>query len=402
MKSKILLLSAFLIVNIAQPIRSQSNEAVNPALIYWKEFLMLADHSKLDQIESNYEKATIDEEYREVASSFDNLFRHLERTASSSKHCDWGNDFSEGPFLVLPHLMHAKRTIQIVRLRSRWHIEDEKSGKAVQEILAGFRLSRHVSQEPTLVNTLVAYALNGILLQSVAENLYGFSKEDIKLLLEGLDNLPDEGSMESVVHTEREFMVGWLMSKMEAIQKSNHGTLAEKKNEALKLLQSIAPGQEDFESHFSELSINEMITMVREVLPFYDEVPALFRLASTKSIKSLEQHHEKVEANENVFLKGFYPNWRRARIKDIGNQVRLQMLRAALSFRLHGSEALSEINDPSSNKPFMMEKFSANGVERGFILYSTSPDEAVQKQAFVVVSGPRLRLTGDRLGQLWR
>lgn len=373
---------------------------INPALIYWKEFLILSDHSNINEIESNYEKEHIDDEYRRVANSFDDLFLHLERASSASAFCEWGNDFNEGPFLLLPHLIHSKRVAQIARLRARMHVSGSKSGLAIQEILSALRLSRHVSQEPTLVNTLVAYALNGICMQAIAENFYGYSNDDLQALSIGIESLPPAGKIESVVETERKFMVGWLASRIKSISKENRGNQEESSRKILDLLMTITTGDEAFRKLIQNQSVDETIKMINAVLPYYEAVPELFKQSPTASVESLTKHVEKVTKHSSPFLKEFYPDWTKTRVKQIGNQVRLQMMKAAIAYKLQGMNGFRMHKDPNTNAPFEFEKFLDDGKERGFIIISReSPDMVTRKQAFVEKKGPRLKLFGDKLGE---
>ena len=137
--------------------------------------------------------------------------------------CDWGDDNTEGPSLLLPHLAYAKRTSQIARLRVRYYLEKGRSDKAVEELLMAFTLARHVGQELNLINVLVEIAMNGVLLDAIAERFHLFSNDALKKLESGLKRLPKGGSVASTIRMERNFIAGWMEKEIKDVLKSVGG-----------------------------------------------------------------------------------------------------------------------------------------------------------------------------------
>jgi len=62
--------------------------------------------------------------------------------------------------------------------------------------------------------------------------------------------------------------------------------------------------------------------------------------------------------------------WEKCRAKEFTVLVRLAMVRAAAEYKLQGEAGLRSVLDPYTQSPFAFQRFSFEGVDRGFELKS--------------------------------
>jgi hypothetical protein len=67
-----------------------------------------------------------------------------------------------------------------------------------------------------------------------------------------------------------------------------------------------------------------------------------------------------------AFPNSFQP----AHVKEFRSQVQLEMVRAAVEYKLHGESGLKSVMDPLGKGPFAFQRFVFEGVDRGFELTS--------------------------------
>jgi len=372
---------------------------INPALIYWKEFLIMAGNPNNDEVEPNHDKPAIDSEYEKVVQAYDGHFRRLAKARQMTVPCDWGDDNTEGPSLLLPHLAYAKRTSQIARLRVRYYLEKDRPDKAVEELLTAFTLARHVGQELYLINVLVEIAMNGILLDAIAESFHLFPSDALKQLEGGLKRLPKGGSVSSTIRMERDFMAGWMEKEIKDVLESVGG-------DEVKALPILEEKVKMFGgAHWDDLmeksngDINGLLKLLRVIYPYYDEAQRLFALPPQESLDAVETFMKKVEKSDNPFGNLFFPALRKSRLKELGNRVRMAMLDAAIAYKLDSKTGLERVTDPFSGDPFKMTRVLYKGKDRGFVLRSKFKDPSMNRQAFVETPGERFGLWGKTVGK---
>lgn len=207
MKTKLTFLTILIEYTISAQQEWVDRIDINPALVYWKEFLVMAGNPNNELVESNHDKGAIDSEYEKVVHAYDEHFRRLAKARQMTVPCDWGSDKTEGPALLLPQLAHAKRSSQIARLRVRYYLEKGQPDRAVEDLLTAFTLSRHVGQESFLIN----------ILDAIAESFHLFPDDALKELARGLETLPQGGAVASSIRTERAFMAGWIEKEIKDV-----------------------------------------------------------------------------------------------------------------------------------------------------------------------------------------
>ena len=290
---------------------------INPALIYWKEFLVMAGNPNNDEVEPNHDKPAIDSEYEKAVRAYDEHFRRLAKARQMTVPCDWGGDNTEGPSLLLPHLAYAKRTSQIARLRVRYYLEKGRPDKAVEDLLTAFTLARHVGQELYLINVLVEIAMNGILLDAIAESFHLFPDDALKQLESGLKRLPKGGSVASTITMERNFMAGWMEKEIKDVLESVGGDEVKALpilEEKVKTFGAAENGVSFGRMKTSIGDTNGLLKLLRVIYPYYDEAQRLFAPPPQESLDAVETFMKKVEKSDNPFVTLFFPALRKSQL----------------------------------------------------------------------------------------
>jgi hypothetical protein len=76
------------------------------------------------------------------------------------------------------------------------------------------------------------------------------------------------------------------------------------------------------------------------------------------------------------------------------------MVRAAIEFKLNGESGFRSVTDPAANRPFAMERFSLDGVDRGFELKSPYAGRGFQEvMIFVEKDGPAFQVNAKFAGK---
>ncbi len=400
MKAKLTLFTLLMAYTVSAQQGWTDRTDINPALIYWKEFLLIAENSNHEQVNANQDKPILDQEYGIVVHAYDEHFQRLSKVRKLTAKCEWGNDFAEGPTLLLPHLSPAKRTSQITRLRVRYYLENDQPDQAVEDLLTTFTLARHVGVESILINLLIEIAMNGILLDAIAENFHLFPDEALRDLRNGLKSLPKGGNISATIWTERHFMAGWVEKKILDALKITNGD----KTKAIQIIESkigTFGKADDWENLFmkkSNGSIDDLLKLVQATYPYYQEAIPLFQLPPQESLDAIEVHGRKVKESDNPFVNMLFPALSKARLKELANRVRMAMLEAAIEYRLEGKTGFERVIDPFSESPFKMTRVIYKNKDRGFVLTSEFNDAVYNRQAFVETPGERFMLWGKTIG----
>ena len=98
------------------------------------------------------------------------IFETLDR-AARREHCDWQVPIREGNFysVLLPELQQTRSFARLLGLRARIQIANGRFDEAVYTLQTGYALAEHVAEGPTLIHSLVAIAICGIMSDKVLE-----------------------------------------------------------------------------------------------------------------------------------------------------------------------------------------------------------------------------------------
>jgi hypothetical protein len=107
-----------------------------------------------------------------------------------------------------------------------------------------------------------------------------------------------------------------------------------------------------------------------------------------------------IEASPNPLLKMFLSVFEKCRQKEFGTAISYEMFRAAVQYRLHGEAGFKSVSDPCGSGPFSFERFSLEGVDRGFLVKSPYRGRGFQEaMIFVEKEGPPFRVNAINVGR---
>ena len=108
-------------------------------------------------------------EVEEAISLYGTCLRQLELAARREK-CDWDLPIrSEGIGTIMPPLSTYRQLARVLALRVRLHIAEGRYDDAVHDLQTGYAMARHVSEGPTLIESLVGIAAADLMNQATME-----------------------------------------------------------------------------------------------------------------------------------------------------------------------------------------------------------------------------------------
>jgi len=122
--------------------------------------------------------------------------------------CDWGLEYDDGISLLLPHLAKSRDLARLAALRGRQSLENGNPREGQDDALAIMTLGRHVGHDATMICLLVRIAIEGLAIDLLAPHLPEL-KISHSQLTAAFDALPPAATLEQIIGTEKEFMVGW-------------------------------------------------------------------------------------------------------------------------------------------------------------------------------------------------
>ncbi|MBI3417379.1 MAG: hypothetical protein HY043_18965 [Verrucomicrobia bacterium] len=405
----VLLLAGLLATSATLQAASPYRTDVNPALIYMQAFSLLPERSAEEQkLFENRQTSRVNEKYGALAVRYDTVFRLVRRAADLKQRADWGVDFADGPEMLLPHLAKAKAVAQAAQFRARFFLESGKEDEAVQDLLGALALGRQASADGTLISTLVQIAIDHIVDYTVAENFYAFSPEALKKLMDGIDASPTGNTISQCIGMGERFFMTWYQRKIEEFQAAHRGDEAKVVSNIRELLAATLVDESNREKNYERAdqfiqaaggTSDGMLALVAALGPLYNEMQAVATLPYDRFGPANTAFFDKIQNSNNVLAKELFPALGKARNKEFRYQARLEMLRAAVQFRLNGEAGLKSVRDPFGSGPFNYRRFVFQNVDRGFELKSSYPEEPAEVIIFVEKSGPPFTVVGPSAGK---
>jgi len=406
MMKSILLLLSLLAISASGRAANLYRTDINAALIYWQAFSQLPELSPEEQkLYQNSKTAPLDEKYEALVSRYDTTFRLVGRAAHLEQRADWGAGLADGPEALLPHLGKAKAIAVAADFRARYFLGSGKENKAVQDLLGAFVLGRQAANDGILISALVQIAIENIVVRCVAENFYGFSSEGLRQLLEGMDASPARGTVSQSIGTGERALVAWFANKISDLQSKYPNDEAKVMSEIREMLSlaTVDEGKKD-DAKADEFiragggTSNGLLALVKAVEPLYDEMQTIAALPYDRFAPANQAFFEKVDQSTNPFVKTFLPALSKARGREFSALCMMEMLRAAVQYRLEGEAGLKSVRDPFGSGPFGFRRFVFQGVDRGFELKPNYPGDYPNVLIFVEKPGPYFRVVGQTAG----
>jgi hypothetical protein len=398
------LLTATALLTRAEPTRTD----INPALTYYQAFNVVPELSKEDRdyVDTNeWRGQKLPDRLGQLLKGYDHTFELARQAAHSTAPCDWGIDWSPGPYTLLPHLSRIKAFAQTARLRVVWNLQQGRQTDARDDLLAAVALGRHGASDSSLISTLVQIAVERIACQTVAENFSRFSPETLQQIADGLTNPPARSTIADCMPLETAGFPNWIIARLKQLQAEHPGDDA-------KVLETISDVFTD--SGDGGRTTNRwpqmvaasggttagMINLIQDLLPLYSRLTEIEALPLPQYETQMKQFSADVENTANPFARELLPALEKCRPREFTIQAELAMVQAAVAYKLHGTAAFQSVADPAGQGPFTFQRFIFDGVDRGFEL--SSPYAGTGYQAVLILvetDGPPFVVDAKRAGQ---
>ena len=385
---------------------------INPAMLYYQAFNAAPDLSQADRdYLYDYREEKLSAKFGDLAGRFDGEFKLIRQAALATVPCDWGIDFSPGPFTLLPHLAKAKLVAQAARWRAMRALQQGRPADARDELLATVALARNLSRDGVLISALVQVAMEGIVISTVAENFHRFSPEMLREIKEGIAASPARGTMAACIKVEMGSFAHWLEKKILDLQKEFPADDARVMAGITELVASFQ-GEEQAQTNRTKNAFSDevakvaggtsdgVLKLVREEDALYARLEIILGLPYPQYEEQMRPFSAEVQASPNPLISMTFPAFDRCRQREFGILAELAMLQAGIEYKLHGSEGLKSASDPFGRAPFEFRRFTFESVDRGFQLRSAYNGRGFpQVLIFVEKDGPPFRVNGPKAGQ---
>jgi hypothetical protein len=398
-----------------EPLRTD----INPALLYYRSFLLVPDPMSNADEEYLWSRAgreqKLPERYGKIFAGYDNQFSLVRQAAHATVPCDWGIDMSPGPFTQLPHLAPTKKVAQAAQLRAMWNLQHGNQTGARDDLLAAFVLGRNASRDGTVIGALVQNAVEALVYATVAANFNQFSPETLKQLADGFDAAPARGTMATAIMIEKSNHVDWVANKIRKLQQQNPGNDAKvlaaiRKDKDLAEFDNFGDGWEkqaqmtNFWQHVFVAAggtSDGILKLVLESEPLYLRLVKILTLPLPEFEDQIQKFDTEVQKTQNPFVTALFPSpLQPLRRKEFRSQAEQAMVHAAVEYKLHGEAGLKSVMDPFGKGPFASQRFMFDGVDRGFELTSDySFGKVPCGIIFVEKEGPPFSVSSPNIGK---
>ncbi len=384
---------------------------INPALTYYQAFAALPDLHDADRqhlFDSEWRGRALDTRFEELIVRYDSTFKLMRQAVHSRMACDWGLDLTAGPELLLPSLAKAKSIAQVARLRAMWHLLRNRPEQAREDLVAAFVLGRNVSKDGVVISALVQIAIENILANAVAENIFEFTPQMLDQIISGFDASPSRGTIRDCMQVERAISGDWFATKIRGFQAETPGNETAVMGKVRALFGRTMGGGDQPDPGLPERLIvgaggtsASLIAQFEALGPVYDEATLLLGLPYAEFGPAAAAFEGKLAKSTNPMASVFIPALSKARGREFFNQVKLAMLRAAVEYRSRPEDGFRKVMDPCGNGPFALERLVVANVDRGFLLKSKLATRGYEEAlVFADKKGAPLYVDGKDAGKV--
>jgi hypothetical protein len=409
MKLYTLSVSAALLAGAAFAVQAQAPRTdINPALTYYQAFGALPDISGPDRdflLTNDWRGQKPQDRLGPLLSGYDHTFRLARVAAHSTAPCDWGIDWSTGPYTLLPHLLRVKQIANVSKVRVLWDLQQGRQDDAREDLLAAVALGRNGAADGSLISTLVQIAVEHIACQTVAENFSRFSPETLEQIADGLTNGPARHTIASCMTVEIAGFPEWLVRMF-------HGLKKQYPDDDAKVIATISDvftnsgDGEQVSNRWPKMvaasggTSDGMVKLVEDLRPLYARLTEIEALPLAQYEEEMKQFSADLEKNTNPFAHELLSALVKCRPREFTDLAELAMVQAGVAYKVHGPEAFRNVIDPCGQGPFDFQRFILNGVDRGFELSSPYSGQGFQAVLiFVETDGPSFIVDMKRAGQ---
>jgi hypothetical protein len=385
---------------------------INPALLYYQAFILgselpQADHDYL--FTNQWQGQKLPARFGQLVDQSDNAFKLVRQAAHATAPCDWGIDWSAGPYTLLPHLSRVKATVQMAQLRAMWDLQNSRQIEARDDLLAAYALARNGSRDNSLIAALVQVAAETIVYSTVSANFGRFSPETLKQLVGGFDAAPARGAIaNAIATTEAHCFSDWVEARIPELRKQYPGDDARVLDNFRSVFEDSGDGGQQDTNTWPGIvkaaggTSDGFLKLVREMKPMFARAAAIASLPPAEYDDQMKRFNADVRKSSNPLIQTVIPDFTKARVREFATLTDQAMVRAAVEYKLHGEAGLQSVKDPYGHGPFEFQRFVFDGVDRGFELKSAYAGRGYpEAMIFVEKDGPPFYVNGgpQRIGK---
>lgn len=349
----------------AESADGKSALADNAALQYWQAFSQLPALGEDEQrVLGAWDTIDLaDPAVEKLLNGSQASLLYLHR-AAQCKHCDWGLEYDDGIGLLLPHLAKGRDLARVAALHARRELDrgNKKAGRV--DATAIMALGRHVGRDPVMICLLVRFGIEGFAVDAAAPYI-----PDIKAphaqAVKMFEALPPAPSVRETVAVEKKVFIEWGIKKLRDEETRQKGA-------GIALWKNFLSGT-DVPDSLRNVSIDEAVQHMQNMLPIYDEIGRLAALPKEEFDAQYPAFKKQAKADNP--LAGFLvPAVDELLAKEQRHQARLAMLLAATAVVEGGPDKLNDIRDPFGSGPFEYRKLDGSAFElKSKLLYEGQP-----------------------------
>lgn len=340
----------------AEPAEAQAApRCANAALHYWQAFAMLPNLSAEESLQTRDSMrdpvhGKLDDAARRVVRRCGNALERLRRAAEIDA-VDWGVDLDRGFDTQLPQVFMADSLTDYALLSARIKIADGDTAGGIDDLLAAWRLARHVSVVPTFMALSKGLGTENQAFGVLATHLKDLDDVALRRLDAGLQRMPAGGTMAAVAGEARARLAAVIadlrtgdVEPFTALERhfgtNNAKSYVVHDGKALQADLEAMLACADKAAALLQIPDARIGDFRREIDPFLTESRAVLG-----RLKEREHGNTNVAVCLDVVDRFFEAN----------NRVLVPMARAAVAYRLGGEDAFRKVVDPFGGQPFGLE-----------------------------------------------
>ncbi len=324
------------------------SQVTNAAVLYRQAFALYDALSKEQKgIVSNW-RTNLDASVEAELCGKTQPICELLHQAAAVRNCDWGVEQPITFETLLPHL-NPCRNLARTAVWSVAHCRTGDPAAAIEDFVAASRLGQNASSPPTGVGHTVDLAIQGIVIDSVAEHASILvSAGDTRVVELLKDANYDEGVRRAF---EQESDSTSRLADRLAMMPSE---------EAMRMLESITDQPDDLRSRLRSIELMQVVADIRQAAELQREYTKALELSEAEYGDWLARLQ--VAQKTNPFVAYFVTGLGAVVDKTRAMTVRSAMAAAGLVVMQDGPDALQSHLDPATGQPFGYSQ-SADGFE---------------------------------------